>query len=135
AVRFDQPPWLLAPSSSPRAPVRDAGLTRDAAIEYAEERSLPVPVTKSSPYSIDENLWGRTMECGIIEDPWVSPPQDAYEWTVSPENAPDEPDVLTISFESGNPVTIDVGGGSAADLIAQADRRAGPHGIGRFARI
>ncbi|TMK53170.1 MAG: argininosuccinate synthase, partial [Actinobacteria bacterium] len=100
-VRFEVATAALAPDLVTLAPVRDAGLTRDAAIEYAEERSLPVPVTKSSPYSIDENLWGRTIECGVIEDPWVSPPQDAYEWTVAPENAPDEPDVLTISFESG----------------------------------
>ena len=134
-VRFEVATAALAPDLVTLAPVRDAGLTRDAAIEYAEERSLPVPVTKSSPYSIDENLWGRTIECGVIEDPWVSPPQDAYEWTVAPENAPDEPDVLTISFESGSPVTIDGVGGSAADLIAQVARRAGAHGIGRIDMI
>jgi len=134
-VRFEVATAALAPDLVTLAPVRDAGLTRDAAIEYAEERSLPVPVTKSSPYSIDENLWGRTIECGVIEDPWVSPPQDAYEWTVAPENAPDEPDVLTISFESGNPVTIDGVGGSAADLMAQVARRAGAHGIGRIDMI
>ena len=134
-VRFEVATAALAPDLVTLAPVRDAGLTRDAAIEYAEERSLPVPVTKSSPYSIDENLWGRTIECGVIEDPWVSPPQDAYEWTVAPENAPDEPDVLTISFESGNPVTIDGVGGSAADLMAPVARRAGAHGIGRIDMI
>ena len=134
-VRFEVATAALAPDLVTLAPVRDAGLTRDAAIEYAEERSLPVPVTKSSPYSIDENLWGRTIECGVIEDPWVSPPQDAYEWTVAPENAPDEPDVLTISFESGSPVTIDGVGGSAFDLIAQVARRAGAHGIGRIDMI
>jgi argininosuccinate synthase len=134
-VRFEVATAALAPDLVTLAPVRDAGLTRDAAIEYAEERSLPVPVTKSSPYSIDENLWGRTMECGIIEDPWVSPPQDAYEWTVAPENAPDEPDVLTVSFESGTPVTIDGVGGSPAEIIGQIARRAGAHGIGRIDMI
>jgi argininosuccinate synthase len=134
-VRFEVATAALAPDLVTLAPVRDAGLTRDAAIEYAEERSLPVPVTKSSPYSIDENLWGRTMECGIIEDPWVSPPQDAYEWTVAPEDAPDEPDVLTVSFESGTPVTIDGVGGSPAEIIGQIAHRAGAHGIGRIDMI
>jgi argininosuccinate synthase len=134
-VRFEVATAALAPDLVTLAPVRDAGLTRDAAIEYAEERSLPVPVTKSSPYSIDENLWGRTIECGVIEDPWVAPPQDAYEWTVAPENAPAEPDVLTVSFESGNPVTIDGVGGPASELIAQVARRAGAHGIGRIDMI
>jgi argininosuccinate synthase len=134
-VRFEVATAALAPDLVTLAPVRDAGLSRDAAIEYAEERSLPVPVTKNSPYSIDENLWGRTIECGVIEDPWVSPPQDAYEWTVSPENAPDEPDVLTIGFETGSPVTIDGVGGSAAEIVGQVARRAGAQGIGRIDMI
>ena len=134
-VRFEVATAALAPDLVTLAPVRDAGLTRDAAIEYAEERSLPVPVTKSSPYSIDENLWGRTIECGVIEDPWVAPPQDAYEWTVAPENAPAEPDVLTIGFESGSPVTIDGVGGPTAEIIGQVARRAGAQGIGRIDMI
>ena len=92
------------------APVRDAGLTRDAAIAYAEERGIPIPVTKSSPYSIDENLWGRTIECGIIEDPWVAPPADAYEWTVDPASTPDEPETIVIGFEGGAPVALDGSG-------------------------
>jgi argininosuccinate synthase len=75
------------------------------------------------------------MECGIIEDPWVSPPHDAYEWTVAPENAPDEPDVFTLSFESGTPVTIDGVGGSPAEIIGQIARRAGAHGVGRIDMI
>ena len=134
-VRFEVATAGLAPDLVTLAPVRDAGLTRDAAIEYAEERSLPVPVTKSSPYSIDENLWGRTIECGVIEDPWVAPPQDAYEWTVAPENAPPEPDVLTIGFETGSPVTIDGVGGPTAEIIGQVARRAGAQGIGRIDMI
>jgi len=134
-VRFEVATAALAPDLVTLAPVRDAGLTRDAAIEYAEERSLPVPVTKSSPYSIDENLWGRTIECGVIEDPWVAPPQDAYEWTVAPENAPADPDVLTIGFESGSPVTIDGVGGPTAEIIGQIARRAGAQGIGRIDMI
>ena len=134
-VRFEVATAALAPDLTTLAPVRDAGLTRDAAIAYAEERSLPVPVTKSSPYSIDENLWGRTMECGVIEDPWAAPPQDAYEWTVAPENAPDEPEVLTISFESGVPVTIDGVGGAASEIMAQVASRAGAHGVGRIDMI
>ena len=134
-VRFEVATAALAPDLTTLAPVRDAGLTRDAAIAYAEERSLPVPVTKSSPYSIDENLWGRTMECGVIEDPWAAPPLDAYEWTVSPEDAPDEPDVLTLQFESGSPVSIDGSGGQLAEIIGQVARRAGAHGVGRIDMI
>ncbi|HJR18930.1 MAG TPA: argininosuccinate synthase, partial [Actinomycetota bacterium] len=80
-VRFEVSAAALAPDIEVVAPVRDASLTRDAAIAYAEERGIPIPVTRSSPYSVDENLWGRTIECGAIEDPWEAPPLDAFAWT------------------------------------------------------
>ncbi|MGZ4119062.1 MAG: argininosuccinate synthase [Actinomycetota bacterium] len=134
-VRFEVATASLAPDLASLAPVRDAGLTRDAAIAYAEERTLPIPVTKASPYSIDENLWGRTIECGVLEDPWASPPLDAYEWTVAPDAAPAEPDVVTVSFESGVPTELDGTRGSLTELIGQVGRRAGAHGIGRVDMI
>jgi argininosuccinate synthase len=134
-VRFEVATAALAPDLVTLAPVRDAGLTRDAAIGYAEERNLPVPVTKSSPYSIDENLWGRTIECGVLEDPWVAPPSDAYEWTVASQDAPAEPEIMTVSFSSGAPTALDGSTASLVEVIGQVGRRAGAHGIGRIDMI
>jgi argininosuccinate synthase len=134
-VRFEVATAALAPDLQTIAPVRDAGLTRDAAIGYAEERGLPVPVTKDSPYSIDENLWGRTIECGMLEDPWVAPPLDAYEWTTNPADAPSEPDVLTLTFDAGRPVAVDDAASGLVDLIASVAKRAGAQGIGRIDMI
>jgi len=134
-VRFEVATSALAPDLATLAPVRDSGLSRDAAIAYAEERSLPIPVTKASPYSIDENLWGRTAECGVLEDPWVTPPANAFEWTVDPANAPAEPDVITIAFEAGVPVGLDGSPRGLVELIAEVGRRAGDHGVGRIDMI
>jgi len=134
-VRFEVSAGALAPELEVIAPVRDAGLTRDAAIAYAEERGIPIPVTKSSPYSIDENLWGRTIECGIIEDPWISPPADAYEWTADPAFTPDEPETIVIGFDSGAPVSIDGSSVGLVDLIGRVRERAGAHGVGRVDMI
>jgi len=134
-VRFEVATAALAPDLTTLAPVRDAGLSRDAAIAYAEERGLPVPVTRSSPYSIDENLWGRTIECGMLEDPWVAPPGDAYEWTVDPATAPAEPDIMTIAFERGVPTSIDGTVFPLAELIGTVATRAGAQGIGRIDMI
>jgi len=134
-VRFEVATGALAPDLVSLAPVRDAGLTRDAAIAYGEEHNLPIPVTRSSPYSIDENLWGRTIECGILEDPWVAPPADAYEWTADPATAPDEPDVLTLGFEQGIPVSLDGTPLPLVELIGAVARRAGAQGIGRIDMI
>ena len=132
-VRFEVATAALAPDLVSVAPVRDAGLTRDAAIAYAEERRLPVPVTKASPYSIDENLWGRTAECGVLEDPWSTPPADAYAWTADPEAATS--DTMTIAFERGLPVAIDGRSLGLADLIEEVGRRAGAAGVGRIDMI
>jgi argininosuccinate synthase len=134
-VRFEVAATALAPDLAMVAPVRDSGLTRDAAIAFAEERALPIPVTKESPYSIDENLWGRTAECGVLEDPWVAPPADAYERTVDPADAPSEPDILAIGFEHGAPVSVDGARLPLHDLVAQVDARAGAHGVGRLDMI
>jgi argininosuccinate synthase len=133
-VRFEVATAALAPDLVSLAPVRDAGLTRDAAIAYAEERSLPIPVTKSSPYSIDENLWGRTMECGLLEDPWVAPPQDAYEWTVDPATTTGS-DEIVVGFERGAPVSLDGQALGLVDVIGAVSKRAGAQGVGRIDMI
>jgi argininosuccinate synthase len=133
-VRFEVATAALAPDLICVAPVRDAGLTRDAAIAYADERNLPIPVTKASPYSVDENLWGRTCECGVLEDPWITPPADAFAWTTDPRDA-GEPDVVMIGFEQGVPISIDGGRLSLVDLIAEIGTRAGAKGIGRIDMI
>ena len=134
-VRFEVSAGALAPDIEVLAPVRDAGLTRDAAIAYAEERGIPIPVTKSSPYSIDENLWGRTIECGAIEDPWVAPPADAYAWTADPASTPPEPETMTIAFEGGVPVSVDGSALGLVELIGSVGERAGAHGVGRVDMI
>ena len=134
-VRFEVSTAALAPDLQTLAPVRDAGLTRDAAIAYAEERGLPIPVTKSSPYSIDENLWGRTMECGAIEDPWVAPPKDAYAWTSDPSEITEPADVVTIAFDRGAPTAVDGVSMQLVPLIGSIATRAGAQGVGRLDMI
>ena len=131
-VRFEVGAMALAPEIKVEAPIREWGLSREAAIGWANERDIPIPVKKGSPYSIDENLWGRTAECGILEDPWESPPEEVYERTVSAAAAPDEPEELVIAFDRGQPVAIDGKELDLATLIAEVDRRAGAHGVGRI---
>ena len=132
-VRFEVGAMCLAPDLENMAPIREWGLSRDAAIDYGIERGIPSPVTsKTSPYSIDENAWGRTIECGILEDPWVAPPEDAFERTVNIADAPDEPEELVIEFAHGLPVALDGTRMPLAGLIAELDRRAGAHGVGRI---
>ncbi len=135
-VRFEVGTMTLAPDLQTLAPIREWGLTRDAAIDWAQERGIPIPVTsKTSPYSIDENAWGRTAECGILEDPWAKPPEDVFERTVSVADAPDEPDELVLAFEQGLPVSVDGVTMPLADLVAHLDERAGRHGVGRIDMI
>ena len=134
-VRFEVSAAALAPDLEVLAPVRDAGLTRDAAIAYAEERGIPIPVTRTSPYSIDENLWGRTIECGVLEDPWVAPPLDAYAWTTDVSEAPDQPEIMEIGFEAGVPTSLDGTSSALVEVIGEVGRRAGAHGIGRVDMI
>jgi len=103
-VRFEVSTRALAPDLDVIAPVRGWGLTREQSIDYAERFGIPVTVTKSSPYSIDQNLWGRTIECGILEDPWEQPPEEVFELTTPTAVDPIE---LVITFEQGLPVAID----------------------------
>jgi argininosuccinate synthase len=130
-VRFDVSVQALAPELRIVAPVRDWDMDREAEIAYAQERSIPVPVTRDSPYSIDENLWGRSVECGVLEDPWQEPPSDVYEWTVAPAEAPDAPGYVEIGFEAGLPVSLDGRETAPASLVLRLNELAGEHGVGR----
>ncbi len=106
-------------------------MTRDRAIAFADEHGLPIDVTKRSPYSIDQNLWGRTAECGVLEDPWIQPPEDVFVYTADPTVARD-PDEVTIGFVDGLPTALDGRPLSIFDLVAELNARAGAQGIGRI---
>ncbi|HLB13193.1 MAG TPA: argininosuccinate synthase [Dehalococcoidia bacterium] len=134
-VRFDVSVGSLAPELKIIAPVRDSGLSREEALEYAARHKLPVTVTKASPYSIDQNLWGRSIECGVLEDPWAEPPEDAFAWTRPVEETPDEPAYLAVSFQEGVPVALDGETLSGIEIIARLSRLAGEHGVGRIDHV
>jgi argininosuccinate synthase len=134
-VRFDVSISALAPELKIIAPAREWRMTRDETIAYAQKHDIPVPITASSPYSIDENLWGRSIECGVLEDPWVEPPDDVFTWTRSPDQAPDKPQYIEIGFEKGVPVTIDGQEMDGVSLIQQLNEIAGQHGVGRIDHI
>ena len=134
-VRFDVSVGALAPDLRIIAPVREWRMTRDEEIEYAEKHGIPIPVTAASPYSIDVNLWGRSIEAGILEDPWVEPPEDAFLWTVDPRHAPDEPAYVDIEFERGIPVALDGQRMDGVELISRLNELAGQHGVGRIDTI
>jgi argininosuccinate synthase len=134
-VRFDVATHALDPGLEVVAPMRvGMGLTRDQEIDFAHERGIEIPVTKQSPYSIDVNLWGRSCETGVLEDPWITPPADAYEWTVEPSAAPSPVDIV-IDFEGGVPVAIDGERLSPVDLVQQLHDLGGAHGVGRIDHV
>ena len=130
-VRFEVSLTALAPEIEVLAPVRDWGMGRDDTIEYAKERDLPITTTKSSPYSIDENLWGRSIECGVLEDPWTSPPEDVYGLTTDPSQAPAPRDV-EIGFEGGAPISVDGEHLEPVMAIEVLGKLAGSYGFGRI---
>ncbi len=105
-VRFEVSIQALNPDLKVLAPVRDWAWSRDEEIEYAKAHNIPIPIDLDNPYSVDQNLWGRSNECGILEDPWATPPEGAYELTAPLEETPDTADVLEISFEKGVPVAL-----------------------------
>jgi len=107
-------------------------MTREATINYAQRYDIPVPITASSPYSIDENLWGKSIECGVLEDPWVEPPEEVFTWTRSADKAPDKPGYIEIGFDQGIPITIDGQELDGVSLIQRLNRLAGMHGVGRI---
>jgi argininosuccinate synthase len=133
-VRFDVSVAALAPDLKVIAPVREwaAEMTRDKEIEYAQQHGIPIPITAENPFSIDVNLWGRSCEAGVLEDPWTEPPEEAYGWTVAPAKAPDEPTYVTIEFERGIPVSLDGERLDGVTLIARLNELAGQHGVGRI---
>lgn len=134
-VRFDLTFMALGPDLRIIAPLREWNMSREEEIEYAQRHGIPVPVTQETPYSVDENLWGRSCEAGVLEDPGVEPPEDAYQWTVSPEEAPDEPAYLTIGFREGRPVSLQGEEMGLVDLILELNRVGGSHGVGRIDMI
>jgi argininosuccinate synthase len=134
-VRFEVGINALAPQIKIIAPAREWGMTREETIAYARQHDIPVPVTVTSPYSIDENLWGRSIECGVLEDPWVEPPADTYTLTKSPAQAPDKPQYLEIGFEKGVPTTLDNKEMDGITLIKNLNEIGGRHGIGRIDHI
>ncbi|MDO8692345.1 MAG: argininosuccinate synthase [Dehalococcoidia bacterium] len=134
-VRFDVSVGSLAPDLKIIAPVRDSALSREEAMEYAASHKLPITVTKASPYSVDQNLWGRSIECGVLEDPWVEPPEDAFAWTRPVQDTPNEPAYLKVSFQEGVPVALDGEPLGPVTLISRVTSLAGQHGVGRIDHI
>ncbi|TET37089.1 MAG: argininosuccinate synthase [Dehalococcoidia bacterium] len=134
-VRFDVSVAALAPNLKIIAPAREWGMSREEEIAYAQRYGIPVPVTVASPYSIDENLWGRSIECGVLEDPWAEPPEEVFAWTKSPKDAPDEPSYVEIGFERGIPVSIDGRELEGVALIQELNELAGRHGVGRIDHV
>jgi len=135
-VRFEVTFAALAPDLNILAPLREWEFTsREAEIAYALEHNIPVSATKKSPYSIDENIWGISIECGVLEDPMVTPPEDAYQITTSPENAPDTPSAVEIEFVEGIPVALDGERMSGLDMIQKLNDIGAANGIGRLDMI
>lgn len=131
-VRFEVSFMALAPDLKIVAPVREWNLSREEEIEYAKAHSIPVPIKKEKPYSIDVNLWGRSIECGPIEDPESEPPEDAFLWTCSPISAPDEPEYIQIEFEEGEPVSLNGEKLPLSLLISRLNEIGGRNGVGRI---
>jgi len=130
-VRFEVGVGAIAPDLSVLAPVRDSGMTRDKAIAFAEEKGLPIDVTRKSPYSIDQNLWGRAVETGFLEDIWNAPIEDVYSYTDDPAG-PREPDEVVITFDQGVPVALDGRAVSPLAAVLELNARAGAQGVGRL---
>ncbi|HVS34053.1 MAG TPA: argininosuccinate synthase [Gemmataceae bacterium] len=134
-VRFDVTFQTLAPDLKIIAPVREWKMSRDESLAYAAAHNIPVEATKKSPYSVDLNLWGRSCEAGVLEDPWDEPPADAFAWTTDPVKAPNEPVYLVIDFEQGKPVALDGQRMDGVPLIQRLNQLGGQHGVGRIDHV
>lgn len=134
-VRFEVSIQALNPNLDVIAPVREWSWSREEEIEYAKKHNIPIPIDLDSPFSIDQNLWGRSNECGILEDPWAAPPEEAYELTTALENTPDVPEIIEIGFEQGVPKTLNGKEYSLAQLILELNAIAGKHGVGRIDHV
>ncbi len=132
-VRFETTVGALAPGVVSLAPLRAWEFkSREEEIEYAKLHNIPVKASKENPYSIDENIWGTSIECGILEDPWAAPPEDAYTRTSSVADAPDEPTTIELRFEAGLPVSLDGETLAPVELVAKLNELGGMHGVGRL---
>jgi len=131
-VRFDVAAAALAPELEVVAPVREWAMNRDDEIEYALKHGIEVPATVRSPYSTDENLWGRSIEAGVLEDPWAEPPADVYAWTADPRECPDQAAYVEIGFKSGIPLMLDGRPAGPLELVTALNRLGGRHGVGRI---
>jgi argininosuccinate synthase len=134
-VRIDVSVAALAPELKVIAPARVWNMTREQTIKYARAHNIPVPITRASPYSIDENLWGRSIECGVLEDTWNEPPRDVFLWTKSPGKTPARPAYLEIGFYKGIPVSLDGENLGSVALVQRVHDLAGQHGIGRIDHV
>ncbi len=134
-VRFEVSIQALDPDLEVLAPVREWAWSRDEEIEYAKKHNIPIPVNLDNPYSVDQNLWGRSNECGILEDPWATPPEGAYELTVPIEATPDVPEYIEIGFEKGVPKTLNGHNYELDQLILELNSVAGKHGVGRIDHV
>ena len=131
-VRFDVTTAALAPELKVVAPVREWGMNREEEIEYARVHGIEVPASIESPYSVDENLWGRSIEAGILEDPWEEPPADVFEWTAAAERCPDQPTYMELGFKEGRPVSLDGKPITAVELVERLNQLGGANGVGRI---
>ena len=134
-VRFEVAIQGLDPSLKVLAPVREWTWSREEEIDYAKEKNIPIPINLDSPYSIDQNLWGRSNECGVLEDPWNKPPEDAYDLTSNIADAPDEAEELVLTFKEGLPTAINGASYDLDDLIIKLNEIAGAHGVGRIDHV
>ena len=131
-VRMDVSARALNPAITVVAPARVWGLTRPEEIKYAQQHGIPVPASVDNPYSTDSNLWGRSIECGVLEDPWAEPPEDIYTLTKSPADAPDVPAYVEVDFERGVPTKVNGVAMPLTELINSLETIAGAHGVGRI---
>lgn len=134
-VRFDVAIQTLNPSLKIVAPARESPMSRESAIQYGQANNIPLPINLDNPYSIDLNLWGRSCECGALEDPWVEPPEDAYEWTVPIEKTPSDAKQIEITFEQGVPTQLNGETMTSHCLIETLNEIAGKHGVGRIDHV
>jgi argininosuccinate synthase len=134
-VRFEVSIMSLAPNMEILAPTRDWNMSRDEEIEYAKAHDIPIPVTCEAPYSIDECVWSRAIECGVLEDPWTEPPEAIFEWTKGADKSPDKPEYVEIGFQSGVPVSLNGVSMELLDLVTALNEIAGNHGVGRIDHI
>ncbi len=134
-VRFEVSIMALAPDIKILAPTRDWGMSREEEIAYAKQNGIPIPVTVDKPYSIDESIWGRAIECGVLEDAWAEPPEDIYGWTKGPTSSPDSAEYIEIGFLKGAPVSLNGEDMEFLEIIRRLNELAGSHGIGRIDHI